>query len=92
MSRDGWKLVRYFSDVEALEEGDEYELYDLETDPNEQYNLLVFHGEFPTVVDPIPEGQSLDAGQIAAKAREMKALLMGLEKRMLERPERAGST
>lgn len=95
VSLDGWKIVRYFSDIEKLEEDNQYELYDLNTDPNEQHNLLVFNGDFPTVIDSdlIPDEQLLTANDIAVKARCMKNSLMKLEKRMLklEIPKKSAS-
>lgn len=57
VDNSGWKLVRYFNKnqkltaghVEQLSEA-QYELYDLNTDPNEEKNLLVYNKEFPTVI------------------------------------------
>ena len=85
VSPDGWKIVRYFSNFENIEEDNEYELYDLNTDPNEQDNLLVFDGEFPTVVDSIPE--NLSQQEIINKANNMKESLVSLEGRMLKEKE-----
>ena len=39
MRRGNWKLIHYRSPEEARERGHEFELYDLEQDPNETMNL-----------------------------------------------------
>jgi arylsulfatase A-like enzyme len=74
-----WKLVRYYEDSTS-EVGNQWELYNLNDDPNEMSNLLVYNGSFPTVYDP--EGKLL-AGQITGisdKATGLKTLLYQLVK------------
>ncbi len=88
VSQDRWKLVRYFAPDSAGDIADQYELYDLNTDPNEQYNLLVFNEPFPTVVqlDTLPEEQRHPQFAIADQADTLMTLLTRLENQMLVEP------
>lgn len=86
--KDNWKLVRYFG-PEDNDEDNQFELYDLNTDPNEQHNLLVFDGAYPTVIPLIPEKQTLSTSEIEEKAGNMMVLLTKLEKEKLKLPVRA---
>ena len=89
VSQDRWKLVRYFAPSETTPMvDDQHELYDLNTDPTEQYNLLVFDASFPTPVelDGLPEDQRHPGLQIDTKARELMTLLTRLEDQMLTEP------
>ncbi len=89
VTRDGWKLVRYFAAKSTQKISDQYELYNLNTDPDEQYNLLVFDGAFPTPIDPltIPANQRHSGLVIAEKARNIMALLKTLERRLLSKTD-----
>ncbi|ETX08620.1 MAG: hypothetical protein ETSY2_04315, partial [Candidatus Entotheonella gemina] len=99
VSKDGWKFVRYF-DPEHEEKGmtrkNQYELYNLNADPNEQYNLLIYNAageDFPKVVDTedLPEDLRDASGNIRKKAKEMMELLTRLEEQMLPMPLEAGA-
>ncbi len=50
VEKSGWKLARYF-DKNNEDQQAQYELYNLEKDPNEVTNLLKYDGDFPTPVD-----------------------------------------
>lgn len=78
-----WKLVRYFDPNDDKPQNNQYELYDLNTDPNEQLNLLCFDEEFPTPIDEngLPNGMSTD--HIRKKALKLMILLKELEFKML---------
>lgn len=94
VSRDNWKLVRYHAPADqAPEVPDQYELYDLDRDPTEEHNLLVFNGEFPTPapLQSLPE-EHHPRVDVAEKAEAMMALLRELEQRMLVEPVRAEPT
>jgi arylsulfatase A-like enzyme len=79
ISNDQWKLVRYF-DENNPDCQEEYELYDLENDPNEETNLLRFDATFPTPIKDIPFSERHDTVE---KANELMVLLKRLETRML---------
>jgi hypothetical protein len=79
ISNDQWKLVRYF-DENNPDCQEEYELYDLENDPNEETNLLRFDASFPTPIKDIPFSERHDTVE---KANELMVLLKRLETRML---------
>ncbi len=75
-----WKLTRYF-DPQG-EKGDQWELYNLENDPNEMDNLLIYNAKiFPTA--NVPVGQRLSKAEIEAKAIELKKVLDTLTEKML---------
>ena len=93
VDRHRWKLVRYFDPADGMGDrsNNQWELYDLNTDPTEEHNLLVFDAAgdaFPTVVadDQIPEAQPATADAIKQKAVVMNDLLIRLENRMLKEP------
>jgi|GEM_PF-340973 len=80
VSNDNWKFVRYFEPIEDpnnYETNNQYELYDLNTDPCEEHNLLVYNN---TQLQAIESALSDD---YLIKAKKMKALLSRLEKEML---------
>lgn len=75
--KDNWKLVRYFepvADESDYTNNNQFELYDLNTDPNEQTNLVDFKASPPTAID---------AKKHQAKADELMSLLEQLESEML---------
>ncbi len=85
IDNDGWKLVRYFNKNADLTQGlvqqfsaAQYELYNLNDDPNEERNLLVYNGTFPTV---IRECETFD--ETTAKAVELMEQLKTLEQEKL---------
>jgi arylsulfatase A-like enzyme len=69
-----WKLVRYCDPWSAVPVPDQWELYDLAVDPTELCNLLVYDGEFPTVIaaEQLPAGLGMTPEQVAATARELR--------------------
>ena len=81
VDKDNWKLVRYF-DLNNSNVPSEYELYDLNSDINEQHNLVTFN-RFPQV-----HNQSLHTddrvAEIAAKAQQLSDLMSKLEQQLLE--------
>ncbi len=70
----GWKLVRYFDSVD-INLPAQYELYDLNSDPNEITNLLQYNAVFPT---PVANANYSDA-EIIDKAISLLAQLKTLE-------------
>ncbi|MFQ3246784.1 MAG: arylsulfatase A-like enzyme [Arenicella sp.] len=78
VSDDNWKLVRYFEPIEGepnnFDNNNQYELYNLNTDPTEINNLVQYN-------QPIPTDSS--GSDVDDKVIEMKHLLEKLEKRML---------
>ncbi|MGB5633974.1 MAG: sulfatase-like hydrolase/transferase [Waterburya sp.] len=86
MTNDNWKLVRYFNPTDDLNDysNNQFELYDLNTDPTEQCNLLVYNKPFPTVIHGYSDEIS---DKIKTKAKDMKGLLKDLEEKMLSWPE-----
>ena len=71
-----WKLVKYFDP--SGEHANQWEMYNLKSDPNEKRNLLVYNEEFPTPVHGLKEGK------IVKKAKELDALLTQLEQQYLD--------
>ena len=99
MSNDNWKLVRYFEPEQNnptnFKNNNQFELYDLNTDPNERLNLVEKNPSgdppSPKVINAIPQ-ELIDAGfdagdyewgKIQAKATHMFDLLKKLEDNML---------
>ncbi|MFT5165296.1 MAG: arylsulfatase A-like enzyme [Saprospiraceae bacterium] len=79
-----WKLARYFDPAEKDRSKDQWEMYDLDTDPNEMKNLLVYNKKFPTAFKkgklPLTPKRK---EKIEQKAKELRKLLFKLEKEML---------
>ncbi len=69
-----WKLARYFDPTGV--EPDQWELYDLETDPLEAHNLLAVSGPFPTVAPTVPPSRR---DEVSAKAAKLGELLTRYE-------------
>jgi arylsulfatase A-like enzyme len=77
-----FKLVRYFDGSGAAQPvPDQWEMYDLEHDPNEMTNLLVYGAPFPTPADV--RGSVLGPAAVTREAERLRALMARLEERML---------
>lgn len=78
-----WKLVRFCDPWSAEPVPDQWELYQLEADPTEQCNLVVYDAVFPTVIaaDQLPERLPMTPDEIAEIAR---ILLLELSKQEAE--------
>lgn len=78
VSKDNWKLVRYFEPVDGepnnYDHNNQYELYDLDNDPTEINNLVQYNAPLTAA-----NSESDDSD----KAAQMKRLLETLEKEML---------
>jgi hypothetical protein len=83
VSQDGWKLACYYDPEDTVAQ--QYELYNLKVDSNEEHNLLVYDGAFPTVVDAaaLPENLAAMHADIESTANRMMDLLVELEQQML---------
>lgn len=75
--QDNWKLVRYFENTK-LETGNQWELYNLDDDPTEMRNLLVYNGAFPTVHNPSGTLDEAQIKSVEAQAQTLKTLLYQL--------------
>ncbi|MCY1022483.1 sulfatase-like hydrolase/transferase [Pyxidicoccus sp. MSG2] len=73
-----WKLARYF-DPHGVE-ADQWELYDLQTDPLESHNLLAVNGPFPALAPTVPPQRQ---AEVAEKAATLGALLERYEQEKL---------
>ena len=73
-----WKLARYF-DPHGVE-ADEWELYDLETDPLEAHNLLAVKGPFPKLASTVAPARQ---AEVEKKASALGELLARYERTML---------
>ncbi|QSQ25507.1 sulfatase-like hydrolase/transferase [Pyxidicoccus parkwayensis] len=82
-----WKLARYFDP--HGKEADQWELYDLETDPLESHNLLAVNGPFPALAPTVPPQRQ---AQVSGKAAELGDLLARYEKEQLTPWPQAGHT
>lgn len=77
---NGHKLARYCDPQGKVT--DEWEMYDLRYDPNEEVNLLVYDQPFPTAAGNLPAWAG-GAKAVEETARELRALLADLEATML---------
>jgi arylsulfatase A-like enzyme len=75
--QDSWKLVRYFEDTNS-EVANQWELYNLDDDPNEMSNLLVYNETFPTVYDPKGKLTAVEIKRIKTQAEKLRTLLYQL--------------
>jgi len=80
IDNEKWKLVEYFEDSDTHSAILEYELYDLNTDPNELLNLVEFDQAYPTFISNISEANKK---QIKIKARTLMTLLTKLKAEVL---------
>jgi len=80
-----WKLVRFCDPWSAVPVADEWELYNLEVDPTELCNLLIYDGAFPTVIDAskLPAKLGMTPEQVAAQASELRTELARQEAALL---------
>ena len=80
-----WKLVRYCDPWSAQPVADQWELYNLEADPTEVCNLVVYNGDFPTVIsaESFPDRLHVDAQQLSEIANRLRAELARLEAELL---------
>lgn len=80
-----WKLVRYCDPWSAAPVEDQWELYNMEADPTETCNLVVYNGEFPTVIpaSSFPPRLHMAVQQVADTARRLRSELARLEGELL---------
>lgn len=76
-----WKLVRYCDPWSERPVPDQWELYNLDADPTEATNLLVYDGAFPTVIDTLPDG--LEIAAVLEAAHRLRAELARQELALL---------
>lgn len=76
-----WKLVRYCDPWSERPVPDQWELYNLDADPTEATNLLVYDGAFPTVIDTLPDG--LETAAVLEAAHRLRAELARQELALL---------
>ncbi|MCY1032006.1 sulfatase-like hydrolase/transferase [Corallococcus sp. BB11-1] len=74
-----WKLARTFDP--SGEHADQWELYDLQNDPLELENLVVYDAPFPTLIEVLPGG--LPRAEVEEAARATHALLGRYEEEKL---------
>lgn len=75
-----WKLSRYFNPEDETQV-DQWEMYDLDADPNETENLLVYNAsDFPT---PFGSPSKPISDKIKKQAKELRSLLEELVERNL---------
>jgi arylsulfatase A-like enzyme len=80
VDKSNWKLVRYFDlDDDAVQ--NEYELYDLDNDLNEENNLVVYN-DFPAVYQE-DQRTPVQVQKIKHKADFLRALMTQLETELL---------
>ena len=78
-----WKLVRYCDPWSERPAPDQWELYNLDADPIEAINLLVYDGPFPTVIDPTALPTGVTATQADEAANRLRAELARQEMQLL---------
>lgn len=86
ISNDNWKLVRYFEprlDANDYTFNNQYELYNLNMDPNEEYNLVDYKTTVPTAIAAADILEPLQGIDIQKKADELMHLLEKLEAEVL---------
>ena len=75
LSSGEWKLVRYCDPWSERPAPDQWDLYNLDADPIEAINLLVYHGPFPTVIDPAALSTGVLTAQVMGAANRLRAEL-----------------
>ena len=97
VDRENWKLVRYFSDPDKFDSntssdasgfdpGEQFELYDLNADPQELNNLVIYNASYGTLIDDVQSLSYYQPGYeqtVSDKAASLKLLLKTLEREML---------
>lgn len=78
-----WKLVRYCDPWSAQPVADQWEFYNLEADPTELFNLLVYDQPFPTVAPVLPPKLGYTPAEIANFANTFRQELARHEAAML---------
>ena len=80
-----WKLVRYCDPWSEKPVPDEWELYNLNVDPNETTNLLVHKGKFPISIPKgkFPKGLNMSRQELEDIATALRAELAKLESELL---------
>jgi arylsulfatase A-like enzyme len=78
-----WKLVRYCDPWSALPAPDQWELYNLDSDPIEYLNLLVHDAEFPTAIAQPALPKGLSRSDVEAVAHELRTELARQEAELL---------
>ncbi|TXH73015.1 MAG: DUF229 domain-containing protein [Lysobacteraceae bacterium] len=76
-----WKLVRYCDPWSPHPAPDQWELYNLDIDPIENINLLVYDAEFPTVIAKLPG--KLTRNEVESVAKTLRKELARQEAAML---------
>ena len=77
--------MRYCDPWSVNPVADQWELYNLDADPTEMHNLLVYNGEFPKVnpVQSMLDGLDMTPQQLEQKARELGLELAAKEAELL---------
>jgi len=87
VGRCGWKLVCYFDPAKKVWGKrwpyEQFELYDLNSDPTESLNLLVYNEVFPTVIDE----RASEESRISRKASKLMKRLRKQDLKVLSRKE-----
>ena len=78
-----WKLVRYCDPWSARPVADQWEFYNLEADPCEMFNLLVYDQPFPMVASELPPKLGYTPAEIANFATTFRQELARHEAEML---------
>jgi arylsulfatase A-like enzyme len=78
-----WKLVRYCDPWSAKPVPDQWEFYNLDADPCELFNLLVYDAAFPTVASKLPPKLDVTPEQIADYATKFAQELARQEAALL---------
>ena len=83
LSSGEWKLVRYCDPWSERPAQDQWELYNLDADPIEAINLLVYDGPFPTVIDPTALPTGVLTAQVMDAVNRLRAELARQEIHLL---------
>lgn len=80
-----WKLVRYCDPWSVEPVADQWELYNLEADPTEVCNLVVYNDAFPTLIPTrsLPPQLNMSPRQLIEAAMRLHSELAALEAELL---------